>query len=58
MTEETTPQATLADYEQGIAILESELERIKDIASLDMRTKERLEAALEDLKIKAAAASK
>jgi hypothetical protein len=47
---------TRAVYEEGIALLESELERMQTIASLDTRAKERIEAALEDLKKKAAAA--
>lgn len=47
---------TRAIYEEGISILEAELERIKTIASLDDRAKIRIEAALEDLKKKAAAA--
>jgi hypothetical protein len=56
MSEEVTPQVNAGLYEQGIEILEAELERMKTIASLDNRAKERVEAALEDLKKKAAAA--
>jgi hypothetical protein len=52
MTEETTPQVDATYYQQGIDILEAELERIKTIATLDDRPKMRIEAALEDLKKK------
>jgi hypothetical protein len=52
MTEETTPQVDATYYQQGIDILEAELERIKTIATLDDRPKMRIEAALEDLRKK------
>jgi hypothetical protein len=56
MTEETTPAASVADYEKGIEILEAELARMEEINSLDTRTQDRILDALEDLKRKAAAA--
>jgi hypothetical protein len=56
MTEETTPAASVADYEKGIELLETELARLEEIKSLDTRTQERILNALEDLKRKAAAA--
>jgi hypothetical protein len=57
MSEETTPKVSAATYEEGIVLLESELERIKTMPALDTRAKDRIEAALEDLKKKAAAAA-
>ena len=55
MTEETTP-VSAADYEKGIELLEAELARMEEIKSLDTRTQDRIQNALEDLKRKAAAA--
>ena len=52
MTEETTPQVDATYYQQGIDILEAELERLTTIATLDDRPKMRIEAALEDLRKK------
>jgi hypothetical protein len=54
MTDETTPEVNPADYTQGIALLEAELARMEEIKSLDTRTQERIQYALEDLKRKAA----
>ena len=56
MTEETTPTVNPADYSKGIELLEAELDRMKEIKSLDTRTQDRILDALEDLKRKAAAA--
>lgn len=42
-------------YQEGIDLLEAELERLKEIKSLDTRTEERILFALEDLKKKAEA---
>ena len=42
-------------YQQGIELLEAELERMKELKSLDTRSEERIKVALEDLKKKAAA---
>lgn len=42
-------------YQQGIELLEAELERMKELKSLDTRAEERIKFALEDLKKKAAA---
>ena len=56
MAEETTPQVNPADYSTGIELLEAELDRMKEIKSLDTRTQDRILDALEDLKRKAAAA--
>jgi hypothetical protein len=56
MTEETTPTVNPADYSTGIELLEAELDRMKEIKSLDTRTQDRILDALEDLKRKAAAA--
>lgn len=42
-------------YQEGIDLLEAELERLKEIKSLDTRAEERILFALEDLKKKAAA---
>ena len=56
MTEETTSVVSIADYEKGIELLETELARMEEIKSLDTRTKDRIQDALEDLKRKAAAA--
>jgi hypothetical protein len=52
MSEEVTPQVDPAYYEQGIEIIEAELERLKTIATLDDRPRLRMEAALEDLRKK------
>jgi hypothetical protein len=52
MSEEVTPQVDSTYYEQGIEILEAELERLTTIATLDDRPKLRIEAALEDLRKK------
>jgi|LakMenEpi03Aug12_release.lakeMendotaPanAssembly.Ray.scaffolds.fasta_scaffold469801_1 hypothetical protein len=54
MADETTPEVNPADYTQGIALLEAELARLEEIKSLDTRTQERIQDALEDLKRKAA----
>ena len=54
MADETTPEVNPADYTQGIELLEAELARMKEIKSLDTRTQERIQDALEDLKRKAA----
>ena len=56
MTEETTPQMDATYYDQGIDLLEKELARMEEIKSLDTRTRDRIQNALEDLKRKAAAA--
>lgn len=56
MTEETTPQLDATYYEQGIELLEAELARLEEIKSLDTRTRDRIQDALDDLKRKAAAA--
>jgi hypothetical protein len=56
MTEETTPEVNVADYEKGIELLEAELARMEEIKSLDTRTQDRILDALEDLKRKVAAA--
>jgi hypothetical protein len=56
MADETTPQVNPADYSKGIELLEAELDRMKEIKSLDTRTQDRILDALEDLKRKAAAA--
>ncbi len=42
-------------YQEGIELLENELERLKSLPTLDTRTEERILFALEDLKKKAAA---
>ena len=55
MTEETTPAASVADYENGIVLLEAELVRLAKINSLDTRTRDRIQDALDDLKRKVAA---
>jgi hypothetical protein len=55
MTEETTPAASVADYENGIVLLEAELVRLAEINSLDTRTRDRIQDALDDLKRKVAA---
>ena len=55
MTEETTPQVDATYYNQGIELLEAELARLEEIKSLDTRTQERIQDALDDLKRKAAA---
>jgi len=55
MTEETTPAASVADYEKGIVLLEAELVRLEEIKSLDTRTQDRIQDALDDLKRKVAA---
>jgi hypothetical protein len=52
MAEEVTPQVDSTYYEQGIEILEAELERLNTIATLDDRPRLRIEAALEDLRKK------
>jgi hypothetical protein len=52
MTEEVTPQVDSTYYQQGIDILEAELERLQTINVLDDRPRLRIEAALEDLKKK------
>ena len=57
MTEETTPQVDATYYQQGIEIIEAELERLQTIATLDDRPRLRMEAALEDLKKKLAASN-
>lgn len=54
MSEETTPQVNPAHYEQGIELLEAELVRLEEIKSLDNRTHDRIQAAIEDLKRKVA----
>jgi hypothetical protein len=54
MTEETTPAASVADYEKGIVLLETELVRLEEIKSLDTRTRDRIQDALDDLKRKVA----
>ena len=56
MTEETTPQMDSTYYDQAIELLEKELVRMDEIKSLDTRTRDRIQNALEDLKRKAAAA--
>ena len=43
-------------YQQGVELLEAELERLKELKIADTRQEERIKAALEDLKKKAAAA--
>lgn len=55
MTEETTPAVSVADYEKGIVLLEAELVRLEEIKSLDTRTRDRIQDALDDLKRKVAA---
>jgi len=52
MSEEVTPQVDSTYYQQGIEIIEAELERLKTIATLDDRPRLRMEAALEDLRKK------
>ena len=52
MAEETTPQVDPSSYQQGIEIIEAELERLKTISTLDDRPRLRMEAALEDLRKK------
>jgi hypothetical protein len=54
MADETTPEVNPADYTQGIELLEAELARLEEIKSLDTRTQERIQDALDDLKRKAA----
>ena len=56
MSNSTDPQVDVTYYEQGIEILEAELERMDAMASLDTRARDRVVAALEDLKKKAEAA--
>ena len=55
MTDEVNPQVDVTYYEQGIELLEAELARMDELKSLDTRARERIQAALEDLKRKAAA---
>jgi hypothetical protein len=57
MSEEVTPQVDSTYYQQGIEIIEAELERLTTIATLDDRPRLRMEAALEDLRKKLAASN-
>jgi hypothetical protein len=52
MSEEVTPQVDSTYYQQGIEIIEAELERLQTISTLDDRPRLRMEAALEDLRKK------
>jgi hypothetical protein len=52
MSEEVTPQVDSTYYQQGIEIIEAELERLQTISTLDDRPRLRMEAVLEDLRKK------
>lgn len=57
MAEETTPEVPVQDYEKGIELLEAELVRLDEIKSLDTRTRDRIQNALDDLKRKVSQAN-